>query len=555
MTALLAVFWVSLGFLVWTHAAYPLAASALARVRARPARKGDGLPSVTLIVAAHNEEAVIERRIENLRALDYPAELLTVVVTSDASTDKTEELAERAGARVVRNPRGGKVAAQDHAVREATSDVVAFTDANSTWAPDALRTLVRVFADPDVAYVCGRLNVQADDGRNKEGLYWRYELGVRAAESLIDSVTGGNGSIYAVRRADYVEVDPRFGHDLSLPYLMVQRGRRAVYEPDANAFEKATPTTEDEYRRKVRMFEHCWAIVLEGKMLRRLRPLYLVEILSHRHLRYASGLLHLVLLGTSIALVGHGIVYAIALGLQLGVIAAALVRRRHRALLRPRHVGDGAVALQLRAARRAGDVGDRRGHAVNRAADVAVAGTALVLASPVLALAAVAVKATSRGPALYRQVRVGRDGADFELLKLRTMVQGAETQGAGFAVDRGDPRITPVGRILRRLSLDELPQLWNVVRGDMSVIGPRPTLRYQVERYTPRQMRRLEVKPGITGWAQVHGRATLPWDERIELDVWYVEHRSPRLDVAILAKTPLALFGGTYKGPTGGWNG
>ena len=190
---------------------------------------------------------------------------------------------------------------------------------------------------------------------------------------------------------------------------------------------------------------------------------------------------------------------------------------------------------------------------MNRAADVAVAGTALVLASPLLALAALTVKLTSRGPALYRQVRVGRDGVDFELFKLRTMVQGAETHGAGFAVDRGDSRITRAGRILRRLSLDELPQLWNVVRGDMSVIGPRPTLRYQVERYTPRQMRRLEVKPGITGWAQVHGRATLPWDERIELDVWYVEHRSPRLDLKILAKTPLALFGGTYKGATGGW--
>jgi len=198
-------------------------------------------------------------------------------------------------------------------------------------------------------------------------------------------------------------------------------------------------------------------------------------------------------------------------------------------------------------------VGRRRGHALNRAADVAVAGVALAVASPVLVLAALAVKLTSRGPALYRQTRVGKDGADFELLKLRTMVVGAEAQGAGFAVDRGDSRITPVGRVLRRLSLDELPQLWNVVRGDMSVIGPRPTLRYQVERYTPRQRRRLEVKPGITGWAQVHGRATLPWPERIELDVWYVEHRSPLLDAKILARTPFALFGGTYKGATGGW--
>ena len=193
------------------------------------------------------------------------------------------------------------------------------------------------------------------------------------------------------------------------------------------------------------------------------------------------------------------------------------------------------------------------GDALNRAADVAIAGTALALGSPVLALAALAVKLTSPGPVLYRQTRVGRDGTDFALLKLRTMVVGAETQGAGLAVNRGDSRITPVGRVLRRLSLDELPQLWNVVRGDMSVVGPRPTLRYQVEKYTPRQRRRLEVKPGITGWAQVHGRAGLPWDERIEPDIWYVEHRSPWLDLKILAKTPLALFGGTYKGATGGW--
>ena len=192
---------------------------------------------------------------------------------------------------------------------------------------------------------------------------------------------------------------------------------------------------------------------------------------------------------------------------------------------------------------------------MNRAADIAVAGTALAVSSPLLALAALAVKLEDRGPVLYRQTRVGKDGADFELLKLRTMIVDAEHQGAGFAVDRGDARITRVGRLLRRTSLDELPQLWNVVRGDMSLIGPRPTLRYQVEKYTPRQRRRLEVKPGITGWAQIHGRATLPWDERIELDVWYVEHRSPRVDLRILLRTPFALFGGTYKGATGGWRG
>ena len=190
---------------------------------------------------------------------------------------------------------------------------------------------------------------------------------------------------------------------------------------------------------------------------------------------------------------------------------------------------------------------------MNRAADVVGGTIGLVLASPVLAAAAVAIKLEDGGPILYRQRRVGYQGRDFDLLKLRTMVVDAERQGAGFAVNRGDSRITRAGRVLRRLSLDELPQLWNVVRGDMSLIGPRPTLRYQVDEYTPRQRRRLDVKPGLTGWAQVHGRTKLPWDERIELDVWYVEHRSVALDLKILLRTPLALFGGTYKGATGGW--
>ncbi len=190
---------------------------------------------------------------------------------------------------------------------------------------------------------------------------------------------------------------------------------------------------------------------------------------------------------------------------------------------------------------------------MNRAADVALAGGSLLLASPVLALAALAIKLEDGGPVLYRQTRVGRDGVDFELLKLRTMVVGAETIGAGLSVDRGDSRITRAGRLLRKLSLDELPQFWNVVRGEMSVIGPRPTLRYQVEQYDERQRHRLDVRPGITGWAQVNGRAALPWADRIELDVWYVEHRSPVLDLKILARTPLALFRGTYKGDTGGW--
>jgi lipopolysaccharide/colanic/teichoic acid biosynthesis glycosyltransferase len=199
-------------------------------------------------------------------------------------------------------------------------------------------------------------------------------------------------------------------------------------------------------------------------------------------------------------------------------------------------------------------VGGGGGDSLNRTLDVAIAGTGLALASPVLAAAALAVKLGDGGPVLFKQTRVGKDGKDFELLKLRTMVVDAESKGAGYAVDKGDSRITRAGRFLRRTSIDELPQLWNVVRGDMSLIGPRPTLRYQVEQYDERQRRRLDVLPGITGWAQIHGRATLPWEERIELDLWYVEHRSWKTDLLILLRTPLALFGGTYKGDAGGWH-
>jgi cellulose synthase/poly-beta-1,6-N-acetylglucosamine synthase-like glycosyltransferase len=323
VTVLVALFWASLAALVWTHFGYPVVMALVARGR-RPRAPADApLPSVAVMVAAHNEETVIGRRVANLLELDYPRELLQVIVTSDASTDRTEELAEAAGARVIRNPRGGKVAAQDRAVRETESELVAFSDANATWAPDALRALVRPFADPKVAYVCGQLKLLAPDGTNREGLYWRYEMAVRSAESRLSSVTGGNGSIYALRRSDYVEVDPRFGHDLALPYLMVQHGRRAVYEPGAAAFEKPTPSNESEYRRKVRMFEHCWLIVLRGRMLGRLGPLYTLQIVSHRFLRYLSGILHLVLLATSIALVTHGWVYDIVLAAQLLLLAAA----------------------------------------------------------------------------------------------------------------------------------------------------------------------------------------------------------------------------------------
>ena len=192
---------------------------------------------------------------------------------------------------------------------------------------------------------------------------------------------------------------------------------------------------------------------------------------------------------------------------------------------------------------------------MTRLIDLVVATVALVVSSPVLLVSMVAIRVESPGSPIFRQRRIGLHGEAFEMLKLRTMVSGAEHQGAGLAVNYGDPRITRVGHVLRRYSIDELPNLVNVLRGEMSIVGPRPTIQAQVDQYTPLQRRRLEVKPGLTGWAQINGRATLPWHERIELDVWYVDHRTLRLDMAILWKTVRLLVTGEglYKGDKGGW--
>jgi glycosyltransferase involved in cell wall biosynthesis len=328
------LFWASLGLLIWTLVGYPLFTAALARVRPKRVRKADETPSVTVIVPAYNEEAVIARRLDNLLALDYPADKLAVVVTSDASSDRTDEIVQEFAARdprirLSRFPRSGKLPMLNQTVAALDAEIVAFTDANTVWAPDALRKLMRNFGDDDVAYVCGRLTLQGADGINREGLYWRYELWLRENESNLGSITGGNGAIYAIRRSDYFE--PPFGHDLSFPPLAVKRGRRAVYEPEAAAFEKPSAESAEEYKRKVRMLPWNWAFLVSGKPLRGVPPVYAVEIFSHRHLRYGSGLLHVVLLATNLALVGEGVVYQVALALQaLWLLLALLGRFRIR---------------------------------------------------------------------------------------------------------------------------------------------------------------------------------------------------------------------------------
>jgi glycosyltransferase involved in cell wall biosynthesis len=328
-----ALFWGSVGALAWTHVGYPLAAAALARARARPVRKGDEQPTVSVVVAAHDEEAVIAQRIENLLAQDYPHERYDVVVASDGSTDGTDDVVRSLAGhdgrvRLLRCPRAGKVAAQNRAVRDVTAEIVAFSDANARWEPDALAKLVRNFADPDVAYVCGGHRYESGEGTNRESVYWRYESWLRENESALGSITGGIGPIYAVRRSDYVEDEPRFGHDLGFPYLMAQRGRRAVYEPEAVAFEKPSHDLEDEYRRKVRMLTQSWLHVLSGRMLRGGGALYLGQIASHRLLRYASGSLHVVVLTTNALLLDDGKVYRVLFAGQLGWLALAAAGRR-----------------------------------------------------------------------------------------------------------------------------------------------------------------------------------------------------------------------------------
>ncbi len=322
---LAALFWTCAGLLVYTHVGYPLLLALLTRSRkgALSTLPSRGNRAVTLVVAAYNEGAVVERKVANARSLDYAE--LEVIVASDGSTDDT--VARAAGADVVLDlPRGGKVRAQDAAVERASGQIVAFSDANSFWEPDALQQLVAPFEDPKVGYVCGQVRFTNDAGDNQEGLYWRYEMWIRAMESRLAGVTGGNGAIYAVRKEAYIEVDPRMGHDLSFPFNMVKRGWKPVYAPGARAEEKMVPSIEGEFRRKRRMQSHMWPILLRGGLLvpRGYPPLYALEVYSHRALRYLTPLLHVVAFAANIALLGDGVVYIATFAAQCLVLLGAL---------------------------------------------------------------------------------------------------------------------------------------------------------------------------------------------------------------------------------------
>jgi cellulose synthase/poly-beta-1,6-N-acetylglucosamine synthase-like glycosyltransferase len=334
MTALAIVFWLSVGLLLYAQLGYPALLSLLAPLRPRPAWLGHAisepgqLPVVSVIVAAYAEEDVISGRIANLRALDYPPDRLEVIVACDGSPDGTAARAKEAGADLVLElPRGGKIRAQDAAVERARGEIVAFSDANALWDPGALERLVAPFADPRIGYACGEVRFLSDGGTNQEGVYWRYEMSLRSLESRVRSITGGNGAIYATRRDAYLVVDPIMGHDLSFPFNMVKHGWLAVFTAEARATERMVPTIEGEFARKRRMMSHMWPIVLRGGMLspRGYDPLYALMIFSHRILRYISPFLHLIALGTSIALLGQGWVYVVAVVVQVAVLLAAVV--------------------------------------------------------------------------------------------------------------------------------------------------------------------------------------------------------------------------------------
>lgn len=331
MTVVAIVFWVSAFLIVYTQVGYGLLLSVLALVfpaRDRPPAWSGELPHVSVIIAAYAEADVISARIANLRAQDYPAERLEIVVACDGSPDETAARAREAGADLVLElQRGGKVAAQDAAVRSARGTILAFSDANVSWAPDALRRLVDRFSDPDVGYVCGEVSFVNDGGTNQEGVYWRYELLLRRHESALSSITAGNGAIYATRAADYLVLGPLMSHDIAFPFKLVKRGRKALYAPAARATEKMAPTIEGEFKRKRRMASRTWPVVLTQGMLslRGYDPLYALMIYSHRVLRYLSPFLHLITLVTSLVLIGHGDVYLAAAILQVALLLAAAV--------------------------------------------------------------------------------------------------------------------------------------------------------------------------------------------------------------------------------------
>ncbi len=324
-TALEVAFFVAAGSIVYSQAGYPLVLWVAARFkepRGVASSPGSRLRMpVSLIVAAHNESAEIADTIAAAMSQGFAE----IIVACDGCTDDTAPVARKAGATVLELERGGKVAAQNAAVERATGELLAFADANSAWEPGAAAKLAATFADPRVAYACGQLRLLSATGDNQEGLYWRYEMALRQMESDLAGITAGNGAIYMVRRGDYIHLDAARSHDGSFPFLLAKRGRRSVYAPEAVATEVMVPSIGGEFARKRRIMRPLWDVVILDGMLspRGYSPLYAFEIFSHRLLRYAAPILHLLALGANAALLGEGLFFQVTFALQLSLLAAA----------------------------------------------------------------------------------------------------------------------------------------------------------------------------------------------------------------------------------------
>jgi cellulose synthase/poly-beta-1,6-N-acetylglucosamine synthase-like glycosyltransferase len=325
--ALEILFWLSAGLLLYAQFGYPLLLGLWSRPAA-PAAERDEYPSATLIIAAYAEAPVIEAKVKNALALDYPRDRLQIIVACDGSPDETPALARAAGADLVLDlPHHGKMAAQNAAVEQATGEILAFSDANTIWEPDALKRLTDALDEPGVEYVCGRVNFVNQTGDNQEGVYWRYEMWLRARESALASITAGNGAIYAVKPAAYRKIAPVTGHDLTLPFRTVKLGGRALYAPAARASEVMVPDISGEFRRKRRMMSFAWPIILGGGMLKPggYGARYTWMIFSHRVLRYKAPFLHLLAFITSAMLAPDSTLFLVLLLLQLALLGAALV--------------------------------------------------------------------------------------------------------------------------------------------------------------------------------------------------------------------------------------
>jgi lipopolysaccharide/colanic/teichoic acid biosynthesis glycosyltransferase/cellulose synthase/poly-beta-1,6-N-acetylglucosamine synthase-like glycosyltransferase len=599
-----AAVWSCLGLLVYTYIGYPILLTVLVRLFGREVKKQGMTPSVSVILAAYNEERVIREKIENLLSLDYPADRLEILIGSDGSSDRTVEIVRSMNAERVQlfdfRERRGKVSVLNQLAAKAKGEILVFTDASEMFDVQAIRHLTANFADPKVGAVSGQLMMTGSETNGStQGVsaYWKYEKMLRALEGRLYSMLGATGAIYAIRRSLYqAPAASTILDDVAIPLGAVKRGYRVVFEAQALAFERATEKSRDEFKRKVRTltgnYQEYFNLdrfltrntvgiafqVFSHKVLRLLAPFAMIAMLffslaapsPEATLLFTAQMGFYCLAFAGLAMPSFksritSIPYMFTL-MNLAAFMAAFkffVQRRRVAsgqsvLWEKTKENPGPLPLSFDVQRSGntlvlGTVAARRVRIyleyVKPVVDFLGALAGLMIAAPLMAVVAAAVRLESKGPAIYRQERVGLDGKRFTMLKFRSMVTDAEKNTGAVWAAKNDPRVTRVGRFLRKTHLDELPQLFNVLQGDMSLIGPRPErpnfvgyLSENVEGYR----NRLAVKPGITGLAQVAHK----YDEtlqdvrrKVQYDLEYIRSAGPSADVKIAWMTLKRMAG------------